>query len=287
MGPVASNALARALRPHTQWPLTIVCDDGAEFYGDFARAMQKHGVRMDRNAPYNEDARGAVERVHRINLSVLAKLRSEFPRASFRELVTEAVWAVNTRPYTDTGVSAYEAHEGVSPFSAAERAALSEAHVVAAVRAATLQHQQQHVALATAERVRASIEKVQQKREDDNAYRLRLQQARRPPPRVFKTGDLVLYNGARTGAKLTQRVARVGPFVVADVRDGGHTATLKHGDVVKEPKVALRNCIPFADPLQLRMVREEGPLASQLALRGAPFPKWLAQREYWLMPRQA
>ena len=282
-----ANALERALRPHSPWPLTIVCDDGSEFYGDFARLMRKHGIIVDRNAPYNEDARGAVERAHRVNLAVLAKLRAAFPRASIRDLVLEAVWATNTRPYSDTGVSAYEAYAGVSPFSRAERAAIAPPQIIAAVKAAATQHHQQHVAHASAELVRANVERVQQRRESENNYRLRLASKRLPPQRSFKEGDLVWYDGARTGDKFTQRLARVGPFEVANVRDNGHTATLRNGSVVKEPKVATRNLLPYVEPFAMRMLKEEGCLEQQLALRGAAWPKWLTEHACYFMPRQA
>lgn len=137
---VVRDAVVRILQPYFGLPRVLIHDDGREFKGEFAAWATAMGVAQRVNVPYNPNARGIVERLHRVNLGTLRKMREQSRAAALSTLVDTMVAAYNAREIEAAGVSPHEAMFGRAPHNAAQRAlaqplgdaAAFDAHAVAA-----------------------------------------------------------------------------------------------------------------------------------------------------------
>jgi hypothetical protein len=232
-------------------PQRIVADGGREFQGDFVAVLQAAtGATFDVNAPYNPNARGAVERVHRTNASIVAKLRESGSKATGAAFFSDVQRIYNETPRTDCAVAPFEAMFGRGvPATRAARYLIGNDAIAAAMTAL-------YAACNVATTSAAAVATIQAAVVTQNYYRFLQSKKNKPLAPIFQVGDKVLYESTQAQTKLDNRVSRTGPFVVSDVRDDGHTLELSYDNIVVEKKVASRNCVPWLDVRDCSFMRE-------------------------------
>ena len=236
-----ARAFLKAVRPFGK-PAVVVVDGGPEFKGDFREIITgATGARFEENAPYNPNARGAIERVHRTNRSIIAKL------VATGDSIDNALFAKVQRLYneaarSDCGISPFEAMFGRVPpptstaSSILSNEAIYEAQEALAAIANVASNTQRTVAALQAQIIK------------NNNYRHAKKNEKAPKVPQFKVGDKVLYESSPAGStKISNRIVRTGPFEITAISSNGHSLQLSYKNVVVETKVAARNCVRWHD----------------------------------------
>ena len=232
--------------------ITVTADQGTEFRGAFARALEASGTRVRTNAAYNPDARGAVERLHRTLLAIIAKLKNEQPELSATKRFAAAALAYNRAPRADCKVSPHEAMFGRPPPLTSDAMLLLEPQQL--IEAQRAWNAAAHAPQNTA----AAINKMQAAVSTANRYRAALQERKRKAPPKLEVGDLVLTRRVPGQSKFENRTRLNGPFTIAHVSPSGMRVDLAFDGGIVQSDVAARNCVPYQRPGEARAFKNAG-----------------------------
>jgi hypothetical protein len=96
-------------------PLEIICDRGAEFYGDMKVECDRQGIKVTHGASYHPQTQGLVEKaVDTLQKGLTAAIQGR-DRAEWEELLPECVAGMNMARQRTTGFSPFFLMHGVHP----------------------------------------------------------------------------------------------------------------------------------------------------------------------------
>ena len=96
-------------------PLEIICDNGAEFYGNMKEECDRQGIKVTHGASYHPQTQGLVEKaVDTLQKGLTATIQGR-DRADWEEYLPECVAGMNMAKQRTTGFSPFFLTHGVHP----------------------------------------------------------------------------------------------------------------------------------------------------------------------------